>query len=354
MPRARLIAILSSVALVAFAIRAAAFSQAFASVGSAPNWSQLITMEAANWISWSAWAGLLVAGWHRFMPNRSGGVAALIPLAGLAPALIVPMLVGTIHRVAFGPSSTLRDSYVHVLTHNLPLNILLGVTMASVVFGYLGLERTRRLELTAERLNAELTLAQLETLRSQLNPHFLFNALNGITVLARRGQTSEVEAMIGHLSALLRHSLDSARAQHVPLRVEIEALGHYLDIEHIRHRDRLTVTVDVPTAMHSEMVPSFLLQPLVENAIRHGGDDPRRPLTVVVSARMDGERMVLSVRDDGIGLPRNEPPNDGVGLGHTRARLAGLYAGAASLALGPGIDGRGTAVEIAIPVARAT
>jgi LytS/YehU family sensor histidine kinase len=221
--------------------------------------------------------------------------------------------------------------------------------MAGVVHSYLSVQRARRLEVAAARLNAQLADAQLETLRAQLDPHFLFNALNSVAVLARRGQVQDVEQMVGRLAGLLRHSLESSRAQLVTLRVELTALRHYLEIEQVRYGDRLRAVVEVPEELMDRVVPSFLLQPLVENSIRHGFTDPSRPLRLDVRAWRENENLVLAITDDGAGLPASGEARDGIGLGTTRARLTGLYGPRASLTLGPGADGRGARVTIVLP-----
>jgi two-component system LytT family sensor kinase len=132
--------------------------------------------------------------------------------------------------------------------------------------------------------------------------------------------------------------------------VELEALGHYVAIERIRHGERLTVSVDVPDALLSREVPSFLLQPLVENAIRHGFVDGTRPLRVEVSARSEPGRLTLTVADDGPGPA--DLAQEGFGLGNTRARLVGLYGPGASLSLDGG-TGRGARATVVIPETRA-
>jgi hypothetical protein len=347
----RLTALLSAVALVAFAMRAAAYGQASTAVGAPVNWTPQLITEGTNWIAWTLWAVFIATQSSRILAWLRQGVArfALVAAAAVAPALVVPILVSSLHRTVFSAGLPTAQSYQHVLTHNLPLNLVLGITFVAVTGVSLGMARTRALEVTTERLNTELTRAQLDMVRSQLNPHFLFNALNGIVVLARRGRMEQVEAMTEHLAAFLRHSLDASRTQRVPLRVELEALRHYVNIELVRRGDRLTVVIDVPDSVHSAMVPSLLLQPLVENAVRHGADEHSGPLTVVVSGRQVSDRLLLDVSDDGVGFRADESPRDGVGLGHTRARLAGLYGDAASLALRPGRDGRGTIVSITLP-----
>lgn len=347
----RLSFILSGIAFAAFAIRAAALAQATATVGGRVQWLPVLAMEAANIAAWSLWGIVLVRIARRVVDGvqsraMSGGIIAG---AIVAPLILTPGIIATAHFFTFTPDGSLGDSYRHVLTHNLPVYLLLSLAMMSVALGYLTLARTRRLELTAERLNTDLNRAQLEMLRSQLDPHFLFNSLNSITVLARRGQMANVEQMIAHLAGLLRYSLDSARTQQVPLRVELEALRHYLDIEQIRHGERLVVRIDVPDELSDLMVPSLMLQPIVENAIRHA-NDPVRTLTVTVTARVDGSRVVMRVMDDGTGIAAEDAGREGVGIGNTKARLAGLYGSAGTLSLSPGADGRGTMVEIGIPM----
>jgi two-component system LytT family sensor kinase len=348
--RWRLVAILSAIALGASVVRTATQVQTFASAGVPMPLRVLVPTEAGNWFGWTVWAVVLTTAIRRYVhPARSplSGVS-ILALLTLAPVLVVPILASPGHWFGF-ESASLAHSARHMTGHNFPTNLLLGVAMVGVAQGYLGLQRSRRLELTAARLHSQLADAQLETLRAQLNPHFLFNALNSIAVLARRGQVGPVEQMVTRLAGLLRHSLDSARAQLVPLRVELEALRHYLEIEQVRHGDRLRVSWDVPEGLHDRIVPSFLLQPLVENTIRHGFDDPVRPLHVLVSAAGSGQQLVLTVSDDGAGLASRDAPEDGIGLGHTRARLAGLYGGKATLALTSGDHGRGARVTITLP-----
>jgi len=344
--------ILSGIALAAFAVRMAAQAQAMGTAGVPMRWPPVLATEAANWLGWTAWAVAMVPLVRRLVErpaaSRASGAGLLLALA-VAPVVVVPLLASPVHWLGFGRGATLFGAFRHVLGHNAPVNLLLGATMVGVANGYLGLQRARRLEVTAARLGAQLAQAQLDTLRAQLDPHFLFNALNSIAVLARRGRVLEVEQMVTRLAGLLRHSLESSRSQLVTLRVELTALRHYIEIEQVRHGDRLAATVDVPEALHERTVPSFLLQPLVENAVRHGFVDPQRPLHLAVSARAEPGGLVLTVVDDGAGVGSRGAPGDGVGLGHTRARLAGLYGGRASLVLAPGEGGRGTRVTVTLP-----
>jgi len=336
-----LLALLSGIALAVVAVRTVELADAMALAGGVP-WGRLLPTQGAIWLGWTLWAALMIPLMQRAV-DRTGPVGAWLLPAGLvaAPVLLVPAVASPVHWFAFGGGATLSGTWLHMMRHNALTNLLLGTALAAVARSHLSLRRTRSLEVAAARLHAELADAQLETVRAQLDPHFLFNALNSIAVLARQGRSPEVEQMVTRLAGLLRHSLDSFRAQLVTLGVELTALRHYLEIEQVRHGDRLVVTVEVPAALYPRSVPSFLLQPLVENAVRHGVTDPEQVLHLAVRAEPTAAGVRLTVEDDGAGLGAGagEPPA-GVGLGHTRRRLAGLYGSRASLVLGPGDGGR--------------
>ena len=313
-------------------------------------WGPILATQAGFWLGWSIWAGLLIRLVRRLVdrpPSRAAGVSALIALAVLPP-FVVPMVYAPIHWFMFERRWPITSAYGHMASHDVLTNVLLSATIVGVVYGYLSLQRSRRLEVAAAQLNEQLTRAQLDTLRAQINPHFLFNSLNSVAVLARRGKVAEVEHMVTRLADLLRHSLESSRAQLVTLRVELEAVRRYLDIEQVRFGDRLVVSTNVPDAVSDEMVPSFLLQPLVENAVRHGFVDSIRPLHISVSAaRGPTHGLTITITDDGAGMSAES--NDGVGLANTRARLHGLYNERASLTLAPGDRGVGTVVTVILP-----
>lgn len=347
----RLQAMLMGIALTVITIRSAEWGAILTPAEGTTPWGNLLLTQGVIWLGWSLWAGIAIPV-VRFLverrPSRTITVLALIALVHV-PVMLVPLLAAPVLRLTFGhPGAPLIDAWRHMVRHNAVTNLMLGVTVIGVAYSYLSLRRARRLEVTAERLNARLADAQLRSLRAQLDPHFLFNALNSIAVLARRGSNPQVEQMVTALAALLRHSLESSRAQVVTLAVELAALEHYLQIEQVRHGERLLVRVDVPVALHHWMVPSFLLQPLAENAIRHGFTDPTRPFSLTVRAEASETGLRLTVLDDGAGINSGKP-QEGVGLGNTRARLAGLYGARASLEITPGPEGRGTRVVITLP-----
>src|SRR4051794_23244540 len=198
-----------------------------------------------------------------------------------------------------------------------------------------------------EQLEARLARAQLQSLRLQLHPHFLFNTLN--TVNALIGTDSHAaERVISGLSELLRMSLSSASEQEVTLAKELELLAHYIEIQQIRFQDRLTVNFRIDPDARYALVPNLMLQPLVENAIRHGIAPRAAPGHVVVTAERRGDRLELSVVDDGVGEKASRDHRDGVGLGNTRARLLSLYGSEHRFEAG-GASSGGFAVHIEIP-----
>lgn len=198
---------------------------------------------------------------------------------------------------------------------------------------------------TALHFQAELTDAKLETLRSQLRPHFLFNTLNAISVFIVE-DAAKAQLMVLRLSTLLRRSLDE-EAHEVPLEQEMGFVNDYLDIQRGRFGDQLIVRLDVDRAVLKARVPVFLLQPLLENAIEHGKFEDK-PTTITVAAGRDNGMLRIAVADDGPGVNGNGPLREGIGLTNTRARLRHLYGSDASIALdaaGPGVR-----VEIRIPM----
>jgi len=184
-------------------------------------------------------------------------------------------------------------------------------------------KRLKAQELTASRLEAALSRAQLDTLRRQLQPHFLFNTLNAIRVLVQQGQAEEGEHLIGQLSDLLRLALRHGEHTEVPLRDELAFVDHYLQIQRARFPDRLSVEMDVPGELLELPVPPLLLQPIVENAVEHGVLPKIEPSCLRLVARRRGSELVIEVIDDGVGPPPQI--NEGVGLRNVRERLAQLY-----------------------------
>ncbi|HEY4574820.1 MAG TPA: histidine kinase [Thermoanaerobaculia bacterium] len=203
-----------------------------------------------------------------------------------------------------------------------------------------------RLELQASELRTQLVQAQLTALKGQLQPHFLFNTLNAIMVLVRQGRGTQAEEMLARLSDLLRSVLDDVEAQEVPLWRELESLRLYLAIEEVRFQDRLRVEIDAGSEVLDAAVPHLGLQPIVENAIRHGIGSRSAAGRLRIHAARVGDLLEIRVEDDGPGLPPGGPGSKGIGLANTRARLRQLYGDAAGLTLENGAGGGAVATLI--------
>jgi len=206
-----------------------------------------------------------------------------------------------------------------LIRFNLPVYLVIVSLSHALVYFRRSQERDRR-EL---ELEAHLAQARLQALRMQLHPHFLFNTLNAISTLVHTAPQL-ADDMIGNLSTLLRLSLDTAAEQEIPLERELEFLGRYLDIEQIRFGGRLRIDLEIAPAAREALVPTLILQPLVENAVRHGIEPQSSPCVVRICAGCRGEILRLSVSDSGVGLPAAAGP-EGIGLSNTRARLQSLY-----------------------------
>ena len=222
---------------------------------------------------------------------------------------------------------------------------------AVIAFGYSmdTYHRSKNEELRAAQLEARLVETELEALREQLNPHFLFNTLNTIAVLVRENKNDEAVKAIARLSSLLRMSLDSTRVHEVTVRQEVDFLERYIEIQKSRFSDRLNVGIDIePEAMEAR-IPNLLLQPLVENAIVHGIAPKPGPGNVDVVGRVEDGKLHLEVRDDGLGLGdgRNRA-KEGIGLTNTRERIAKMYGTQGQLLL-RSEPGRGVSVQIVLP-----
>src|SRR5436305_2355630 len=203
-----------------------------------------------------------------------------------------------------------------------------------------------RLELQATELKGRLVQAQLGALKMQLQPHFRFNTLNAIMVLVRQQKGAQAEEMLARLSDLLRSVLDDVESQEVPLRRELEYLELYLAIEQVRFQDRLRVQITADPAALDAAVPHLGLQPIVENAVRHGiGRSSAAGRIAIGAARVDG-LLKLTVTDDGPGLLPAEARGRGIGLANTRARLHQLYGDAARLTVENGEQGGAVATMV--------
>lgn len=282
----------------------------------------------------------LVVACNRYASRTIGGIVPRPPrpeLAGrssdLKPAKLGP-------PGAFGVYLGLRAA----------LDVLVYWSLVGVCQAVASFQNSEERERRAAELEARLTSAKLQALRMQINPHFLFNTLNSIAALVYTNPRAADE-MLGDLSGLLRRSLDSMEEQEITLTQELEFIGAYINIEQKRFGDRLQVEQTIPDELKKALVPALILQPLVENAIRHGIEPRRGPGLISIEARREGMDLHLVVRDDGRGLPGedlNRSGRRGIGLANIQARLQGLYGQDQGFAFG-NAEPQGCRVEIHLP-----
>lgn len=217
----------------------------------------------------------------------------------------------------------------------------------AVYLALVGIEHAIYYFVTARQREAQLATARLASLTAKLNPHFLFNAMNTIAVLVRDHDPAAVR-VVEQLAELMRRTLDPSRGDETSLADELELVDGYLVIERARYSDRLRPVFDIDPALRLARVPSFALQHLVENAVRHGIARRTEAGRVEIAARRDGDRLALVVRDDGPGIADGAEAMRGHGLDHTRERLRVLYGDRASLAV-ERAPGGGTVATLRLP-----
>ncbi|RPE81310.1 sensor histidine kinase [Vulcaniibacterium tengchongense] len=299
---------------------------------------------ASAWL----WAPLTLALFWcvRRWPVEPGRVLRALAAHGLAVAAVIVLRALAVRLLndAVGWYPALPP-FPDVLAASVLNNLLMGWLIVGVAHAWVYAGRARRREREAIELGARLTEARLQALSAQLNPHFLFNALNSIAETVHRDPEA-ADRMLVDLGAMLRHSLDTSRRQLVALREELAALDHYIGIERARLGERLQVQWTIDSDLLDAGVPPLLLQPLVENAIRHAVAARGDAGAICVRAARAGGRLVLEVLDDGAHAPA--PRGTGVGLSNTRARLQCLYGDDHQLVIAPRRGG-GTRVWLSVP-----
>jgi two-component system, LytTR family, sensor kinase len=266
--------------------------------------------------------------------------------------------LGTLLRLAIFPvppdltGPKVIHEFVGWVFTTLPFGVGVYFALVGIEHALFYFAQARERETQAARLAAQLAEARLGALRMQLNPHFLFNSLNAINVLVRDQNTAAASRMIELLSDVLRQVLRAGEANETTLATELGFLERYLAIEQVRFSDRLRPRIEVDPAVAGAAVPRFLLQPLVENALRHGIARRADAGMLTVSCRLEGADLVLTVRDDGPGLSPGAPASGAIGLANTRARLAALYGERASLDIA-NADGGGVVATVRFPYHKA-
>jgi LytS/YehU family sensor histidine kinase len=322
-------------------------------------WGKYVGIYAA-YIPIISVAGLLITlllrALYRFTWNLHIGWRVLAVLVGsyVAGAAWMACRIATFRQLF--PDSVMEEVYVGkeiwAYFEGTTSAFMVMVVWSALYFGikfYLIAEQEQRRSLVAMSMAHE---AQLKMLQYQLNPHFLFNTLNAISTLILDQETQLANTMVTRLSRFLRYTLDNAPTAKVSVAKEMEALRLYLDIEKVRFDDRLHLEIDVQPEAENALMPSLLLQPLVENSIKYAVAQSINGGSVNVSARVVGSELILAVADDGPGLDpegSGAPRGSGVGLSNCVDRLQEIYGDAQSLQLGR-TDPHGLTVTIRIPL----
>jgi two-component system, LytTR family, sensor kinase len=322
-------------------LQSRAFSWGIGLVDALPSWIILASLVPAV---------VAVSRRVRLDRPRPGTAIAVHLGAALLFALTHETLMALFVSWRWDDTSRLSIYFWKMVTGYLALDF---VVYCGLVGGYYAIDYARELrrrEVAASQMKASLSEARLQALRAQLNPHFLFNTLNAISVLAMKGEGAQVTHTLSLLSDLLRLTIDGL-PQEVPLARELELTERYLEIQRVRFPDRLTVERDIAADVEHALVPSLVLQPIVENAVLHGVARRVEGGRITLCARRRGQALELQVCDTGPGF---EPDGgrEGIGLSNTRARLEQLYGDAQRVTCEN--RERGACVSIVLPFRPAT
>lgn len=313
-------------------------------------WLHVLMVNMGYWYGWAALTPLVLWLAARYRIEGSRWVRSLMI------HLAMSLLFGGVHvalqtglEAATGANSPLAIMLFGpaLITFDWEVMIYWAIVGLSHAIDYH--DEAQQRALAASKLEARLMEARLQALQRQLQPHFLFNTLHAISALMYR-DVAAADRMLARLSELLRLTLEQGTVQQITLRQELHLLTKYVEIEQVRFGDRLQVDLDVDEAVIDAPVPCLILQPLVENAIRHGIAPRRAAGKVTVRARPIGESLQLDIEDNGRGMSESEISETprGVGLTNTRARLEHLYGAHGELKLTP-VPGGGLLVAIRIP-----
>ena len=318
-------------------------------------YSHIATWEVACWLLWALLTPV-VALLSRRVPLARRARPIVIHLLSSVGVAMVRALGICLLVLAIGPWGPSRPApfilrYLGTLSSYFHLDLIVYWAIVGVLYAIDSRSRLRERELHSSRVETQLANAQLTNLRLQLQPHFLFNTLHSIASLVRGGDREAAVTMIAGLSDLLRYSLDNAGRNVVPLSEELEVVARYLEIQQTRFSDRLHIAINMADDTRDAAVPTLLLQPLVENAIRHGIDKSARAGRVEIRSRRDDGSLIVEVFGEGPPLAPDWRNREGVGLSSTRARLEQLYGTRGRLDL-ENDHGQGVIARVSIPFTR--
>lgn len=279
--------------------------------------------------------------------DESGNLLVDVPVQPGSAA--GPATGGPTQSVIIEPAETYSDFWRKLLDVALGRYFLL-LAWASTYFALLAGVQARSAQRREEQFRSAAKAAELRSLRYQVNPHFLFNTLNSLSALVMTNKAESAERMIQTISRFYRHSLATEPTADVSLRDEFDLQKLYLDIETVRFPTRLVTVFDLPTDLEECRVPGMILQPLVENSVKYAVSPVSRPVTITLSAREEFDRLVISVGDDGPGIPQGTTHGFGIGLANVRDRLEARFGADIGFSSAPVPGGYST--EIRIPLSR--
>jgi signal transduction histidine kinase len=321
-------------------------------------WLKLFGVTVVSWLPWALATPLVLRLGRRFpatgpRPYRTWLVHIVVCVAiGLAFAVWTTLLKRLFNPYAYAvlpPPSELVWPSLHAFFSGMLSSVVLyaGILIVGYVLDYR--ERFAFAQTETARLHEHLSRAQLTVLRQQIEPHFLFNTLNAVAGLIREGQSEPAVNMLVALSGFLRGTLEGSARPEVSLREEIDFVQWYLEIQKARFADRLRLSLEIPSDLFPASVPNLILQPLVENAIKHGISKRARGGAIHITASRDEGMLTLRVANDGPSLPPDwKMTSSGIGMANVRARLQSLYGDAFALDL-RSLETGGAEVRVSVP-----
>jgi len=326
-------------------------------LGISMSWGQAVSSSLVDWYVFALLSLPIVYLARRFRfdsPGWGSSVAIHLIASGVFSIIyiLVRALIGQLQSRVVGTPVPFSELFSPLLFKSFLWNLLIYWVIVSVTHAFDYYRQVREREIRAVELEKRLAEARLQALQMQLNPHFLFNTLHAISALMHK-DVEAADRMIARLSELLRYALESTEAQEVSLRQELDFLRRYLEIEETRFGNRLRVEMDIAPDSLEAQVPNLILQPIVENAIRHGIEPHGKPGVIRIKARCENGSLRVEVHDNGNGLPGGSLPREGVGLSNTRSRLNQLYGGRFQFDFN-NVPGGGLMVGMIIPLRRSS
>ena len=296
-------------------------------------WARLFVRLVIAWLPWALATPVVLVLGRRYPPTKFRPVSTWgIHLAACATiGLVYSAWVAGLDTLLNpwlnpSPPGQFLHFWLDKFYNGLLADVILYGSILAISYVLDSRERLARQQTETARLNEQLSKAQLNALRRQIEPHFLFNTLNAIAGLVREKRNDAAVSMIAGLSDFLRRVVEDSNRQQVPLGEEMEFLQKYMDIQKVRFAERLEVRMDVPEELFSAQVPSLILQPMVENAVKHGIAKRAQGGAIRISAFRSNGRLTLSVHNDGPRLPADwDKTGSGIGISNVRTRLQGLY-----------------------------